>query len=145
MSCLIRILSYVGRTPTCVKTCNSQYTISVTWRKERSIVEMNEIMKTVAHRPESWCWHQLLSLLSHILMLVLTQLVCGRPYNVFEDRNILDTQWTPKIRSFITPRFIRISIISNSLKTRGCSCRLHPTETDSNVCGRSIFASWPYE
>jgi hypothetical protein len=71
--------SKVGRTPACVKTCNSQDTISATWRKERSTVEVNEIMKTAAHRSESWCWHQLLSFLSHVLMLVLTQLMCGRP------------------------------------------------------------------
>jgi hypothetical protein len=36
-------------------------------------------MKTAANRSESWCWRQLLSPLSHVLMLVLTQLVCGRP------------------------------------------------------------------
>jgi hypothetical protein len=70
----------VGRTPAYAKTCNSQDTMSATWRKERSTVETNKIMKTAAHRSESWCWHQLLSLLSHVLMLVLTQLVCGRPY-----------------------------------------------------------------
>jgi hypothetical protein len=69
----------VGRTPACVKTCNSQDTMSETWRKERSTVETNEIMKTAAHRSESWWWRQLLFLLSHVLMLVLTQLVCGRP------------------------------------------------------------------
>jgi hypothetical protein len=69
----------VGRTATCVKTCNSQDTMSATWRKERSTVETNEIMTTAAHRSESWCWRQLLSLLSHVLILVLTQLVCGRP------------------------------------------------------------------
>jgi hypothetical protein len=50
--------SYVGRTAACVKTCNSQDTISATWRKERSIVETNDIMRTVAHRPEAWCWRQ---------------------------------------------------------------------------------------
>jgi hypothetical protein len=70
---------YAGRTSACVKTCNSQDTISATWRKERSTVETHEIMKTAAHRSESWCWRQLLFLLSHALMLVLTQLVCGRP------------------------------------------------------------------
>jgi hypothetical protein len=31
-----------------------------TRRKERSTVETNEIMKTAAHRSESWCWRQLL-------------------------------------------------------------------------------------
>jgi hypothetical protein len=62
----------VGRTPTCVKTCDSQDTMSATWRKERSTVKTNEIVKTAAHRSESWCWRQLLS---HVLM----QLVCGRP------------------------------------------------------------------
>jgi hypothetical protein len=36
-----------------------QHTMSVTWRKERSTVETNEIMKTAAHRSESWCWRQL--------------------------------------------------------------------------------------
>jgi hypothetical protein len=46
----------VGRTPACVKTCNSQDTMSATWRKERSTVGTNEIMKTAAHRSESWCW-----------------------------------------------------------------------------------------
>jgi hypothetical protein len=102
-----------------------QDTMSATWRKERSTVETNEIMKTAAHRSESWCWRQLhaadtcvktqtsvlkeqhqctsslddamstrrrhvrtrvwitnearLRVLSHVLMLVLTQLVCGRP------------------------------------------------------------------
>jgi hypothetical protein len=77
-----RLLWYpsVGRTPACIKTCNSQDTMSATWRKERSTVETNEIMKTAAHQSESWCWRQLLSLLFHVLMLVLTQLVCGRPY-----------------------------------------------------------------
>jgi hypothetical protein len=74
-----RSQSKVGRTPACVKTCNSQDTMSVTWRKERSTVETNEIMKTAARRSESLCWPQLLRLLSHVLMLVLTQLVCGRP------------------------------------------------------------------
>jgi hypothetical protein len=54
-----------------------QDTMSATWRKERSTVETNEIMKTAAHRSESWCWCQLLCLLSHVLMLVLTQLVWG--------------------------------------------------------------------
>jgi hypothetical protein len=33
--------------------------MSATWRKERSTVETNEIMKTAAHRSESWCWRQL--------------------------------------------------------------------------------------
>jgi hypothetical protein len=69
----------VGRTPACVKTCNSQDTMSATWRKERSTVKTNEIMKTATHRSESWCWRQLLSLLSRVSMLVLTQLVCGLP------------------------------------------------------------------
>jgi hypothetical protein len=73
------LLSKVGRTPACVKTCNSQDTMSATWRKERSTVETNEIMKTAAQRSESWCWRQILSVLSHVLMLVLTQLVCGCP------------------------------------------------------------------
>jgi hypothetical protein len=59
--------------------------MSATWSKERSTVEKNEIMKTAAHRSESWCWRQLLSLLSHVLMLVLTQLVCGRPYIYVSD------------------------------------------------------------
>jgi hypothetical protein len=54
----IKCFIYVGRTPACVKICNSQETISVTWRKERSTVEMNEIMKTAAHRSKSWCWRQ---------------------------------------------------------------------------------------
>jgi Mn2+/Fe2+ NRAMP family transporter len=45
---------------------------------QRSTVETNEFMKTAAHQSESWCWRQLLSLLSHVLMPVLTQLVCGR-------------------------------------------------------------------
>jgi hypothetical protein len=49
----------VGRTPACVKICNSQDTMSATWRKERSTVETNEILKTAAHRSESWCWRQL--------------------------------------------------------------------------------------
>jgi hypothetical protein len=66
-----------------VKTCNSQGTMSATWRKERSTVETNEIMKTAAHRFESWCWRitneARLRLLSHVLMLVLAQLVYGRP------------------------------------------------------------------
>jgi hypothetical protein len=53
----------VGSTPVCVKTCNSQDTMSATWRKERNVVETNEIMKTAAHRSESWCWRPLLSLL----------------------------------------------------------------------------------
>jgi hypothetical protein len=35
----------VGRTPAYVKICNSQDTTSATWRKERSTVETNEIMK----------------------------------------------------------------------------------------------------
>jgi hypothetical protein len=74
--------SKVGRTPACVKICNSQGTMSATWRKERSTVETNEIMKTAAHRSESWCWRitneARLRLLSHVFMLVLTQLVCGR-------------------------------------------------------------------
>jgi hypothetical protein len=69
----------VGRTSTCAKTCNSQDKMSATWRKVRSTVETNEIMKTASHLSESWCWRQLLFLLSHVLMLVLTQLVCGRP------------------------------------------------------------------
>jgi hypothetical protein len=69
----------VGRTLACVKTCNSQDTMSATWCKERSTVETNEIMKTAAHRSKSWCCRQFLSLLSHVLILVLTQLVCGRP------------------------------------------------------------------
>jgi hypothetical protein len=77
----------VGPTPACVKTCNSQDTMSATWRKERSTVETNEIMKTVAHRSESWCWRQLLSLLSPVLMLVLTQLVCGRPKSFCRTRS----------------------------------------------------------
>jgi hypothetical protein len=38
--------------------------MSATWHKEMSIVETNEIMKTAAHRSESWCWRQLLSLVS---------------------------------------------------------------------------------
>jgi hypothetical protein len=75
----IKWRSTVGRTPACVKTSNSQDTMSAAWRKERSTVETNEVMKTAAQRPESWCWRQLLSLLSHILMLVWTQLVYGRP------------------------------------------------------------------
>jgi hypothetical protein len=54
--------------------------MSVTWCKESSTVETNEVMKTTAHRSESCCWRQLLSLLSDVLMPVLTQLVCGRPY-----------------------------------------------------------------
>jgi hypothetical protein len=33
--------------------------MSATWRKEKSAVETSEIMKTAAHRSESWCWHQL--------------------------------------------------------------------------------------
>jgi hypothetical protein len=33
--------------------------MSATWRKERSTVETNEIMKTAAYRSESWCWRQL--------------------------------------------------------------------------------------
>jgi hypothetical protein len=45
--------SKAGRTPACVKTCNSQKTMSATWRKERSTIETNEIMKTAAHRSES--------------------------------------------------------------------------------------------
>jgi hypothetical protein len=76
----------VGRTPSYVETCNSQDTMSATWRKERSTVETNEIMKTAAHRSKLWCWRQLLSFLYHVLMLVLTQLVCGRPktsYNCY--------------------------------------------------------------
>jgi hypothetical protein len=36
-----------------------QDTMSATWRKERSTVDTNEIMKTAAHRSESWCWRQL--------------------------------------------------------------------------------------
>jgi hypothetical protein len=56
---LIVLISKVGRTPACVKTCNNQDTISATWRKERSTVETNEIMKIAAHRSESWCWRQL--------------------------------------------------------------------------------------
>jgi hypothetical protein len=71
--------SKVGRTSAWVKTCNSQDTMSATWRKEKSTVETSEIMKTAAHRSESWCWRQLLSLLSHVLTLVLTQSVCGWP------------------------------------------------------------------
>jgi hypothetical protein len=55
--------------------------MSATWRKERSTVETNEIMKTAVHRSESWCWRQLLSLLTRVLMLVLTQLVSGCPYS----------------------------------------------------------------
>jgi hypothetical protein len=51
--------SMLGQTPACVKTCNSQDTMSATWRKERSTVETNEIMKTATHRSESWCWRQL--------------------------------------------------------------------------------------
>jgi hypothetical protein len=51
--------SKVGRTPACVKTCNSQDTMSATWRQERSTVETNEITKTAAHRSESWWWRQL--------------------------------------------------------------------------------------
>jgi hypothetical protein len=43
----------VGRTPACVKTYNSQDTMYT------STVETNEIMKTAAHRSESWCWRQL--------------------------------------------------------------------------------------
>jgi hypothetical protein len=43
----------VGRTPEWLKTCNSQDTMSATCRKERSTVEMNEIIKTAAHRSES--------------------------------------------------------------------------------------------
>jgi hypothetical protein len=58
---------------------NSQDTMSTTWCKERSTVETNEIIKTAAHCSESWCWRQLLSFLSHVLVLVLTQLVCGHP------------------------------------------------------------------
>jgi hypothetical protein len=73
----------VGRTPACVKTFNSQGTMSATWRKESSTVETNEIMKTAAHRSESWCWHQLLS---HVSMLVLTLVVCGRPNTAWEYR-----------------------------------------------------------
>jgi hypothetical protein len=73
----------VGRTPACVKTCNSQDTMSATWLKERSIVETNEITKSAAHRSESWCWlitnEAILRILSHVLMLVLAQLVCSRP------------------------------------------------------------------
>jgi hypothetical protein len=49
--------------------------MSATWRKGRSTVETNQIMKNAAHRYESWCWRHLLSLLYHVLM----QLVCGRP------------------------------------------------------------------
>jgi hypothetical protein len=90
---LCRMDCNVGRIPACVKTCNSQDTISATWRKERSIVETNEIMKTAAYRSESWCWHQLLSLLSHVLMLVLKQLVCGRPKVVS-----LLLMWVDKVR-----------------------------------------------
>jgi hypothetical protein len=33
-----------------------QDTMSATWSKERSIYETNEVMKTAAHRSESWCW-----------------------------------------------------------------------------------------
>jgi hypothetical protein len=74
----------VGRTPACVKTCNSQGTMSATWLKETGTVETIEIMKTAAHRScESWCWHQLLS---HVSMLVLTQLVCGCPNTAWEYR-----------------------------------------------------------
>jgi hypothetical protein len=51
--------SKVGRTPACVKTCNSQDTMSATWRKERSTVKMNEITKTAAHRSQSWCWRHI--------------------------------------------------------------------------------------
>jgi hypothetical protein len=46
-------LPKLGRTPACVKTCNSQDTMSATRRKKRSTVETNEIMKTAAHRSES--------------------------------------------------------------------------------------------
>jgi hypothetical protein len=49
----------IGRTPACVKTCNIQDTMSAAWRKERSTVETNEVMKNAAHRSESWCWRQL--------------------------------------------------------------------------------------
>jgi hypothetical protein len=49
----------VGRTPACVKTCNSQDMMSATWRKEGSTVETNEIMKIASHRSESWFWRQL--------------------------------------------------------------------------------------
>jgi hypothetical protein len=83
----------VGRTPACVKTCNSQDTVSATWRKERSTVETNEIMKTAAQRSESWCWRQLLFLLSHVLMLVLTQLVCGRPNEVIISDSHAHVHW----------------------------------------------------
>jgi hypothetical protein len=55
----VYITTKLGRTPACVKTCNSQDTMAATWRKERSTVETNEIMKTAAHRFESWCWRQL--------------------------------------------------------------------------------------
>jgi hypothetical protein len=33
--------------------------MSATWCKERSTGETNEVMKTAAHRSESWCWRQL--------------------------------------------------------------------------------------
>jgi hypothetical protein len=43
---------YFGGRTACVKTCNSQDTMSTTWRKERSTVETKEIMKTAADRSE---------------------------------------------------------------------------------------------
>jgi hypothetical protein len=55
----LKTKSTVGRTPACVTTCNSQDTMSAAWRKERNTLETNEIMKTAAHRSESWCWRQL--------------------------------------------------------------------------------------
>jgi hypothetical protein len=144
--------------------------MSATWRKERSRVERNEIMKTAAHRSESWCWRQLhaadraarlgmilfcasrlrhqcsrnstsvcyrhdvmsstredvmtrrylllrcadsslnhewskTASLSHVLMLVLTQLVCGRPKAVRSSETSVNLYWIDDVTS---QRIIRL-------------------------------------
>jgi hypothetical protein len=74
--------------------------MSATWRKERSTVETNEIMNTAAHRSESWCWCQLLS---HVLMLVLAQLVCGRPNSsLHESHNQTEITYVPELPNLWT-------------------------------------------
>jgi hypothetical protein len=115
--------------------------MSATWRKERGTVETNEIMKTAAHRSESWCWRQLLSLLSHVLMLVLTQLVCGC-HKCYRDTNQLGyrvtvTLWLAVYRQSILARDVSHEL-SSPAKTLGSWVRI-PLEAWMSVCVHSVF------
>jgi hypothetical protein len=122
--------------------------MSATWRKERSTVETNEIIKTAAHRSESWCWRQLLSFLSHVLMLVLTQLVCGRPYTFTFDTTCFGPKWASSGVLLCSNCYTALILSIDHI----CDCTFHDLKRHNRsqlVCAKivrgvavSIFASY---